>query len=207
MSSNDRQEGGSHYKRDDGGEEHWDRVHRLGLDYFQACITKYVERCWKKDGLKDLRKARHFLDKYIELKTEPTKSIVIGAIEPLMGFATSSPVLGDILFSGPKTADLEGIKRTAFVGFTYEGGTATTDMFRCTSCREFITLTIGGDPRTSHTSCPGMTYTNQDRRCEASFIDSVLATCIRCNETFEAEAGKYPKDCLNPLVVSSKPEG
>ena len=65
--ANERQVGGTHYKT--GGEEHWDRVHRLGLDYFQAQITKYVERCWKKNGVEDLKKARHFLDKYIELRS------------------------------------------------------------------------------------------------------------------------------------------
>jgi methyl coenzyme M reductase subunit C-like uncharacterized protein (methanogenesis marker protein 7) len=63
--ANDRQVGGTHYKT--GGEEHWDRVHRLGLDYFQGQITKYVERWRNKNGVEDLRKARHFLDKYIEL--------------------------------------------------------------------------------------------------------------------------------------------
>lgn len=71
--ANQRQVGGEHYKRADGGEEHWDRVARLGLDYFQACITKYVERCWKKNGLEDLKKAQHFLQKYIELHT-PTST-------------------------------------------------------------------------------------------------------------------------------------
>jgi hypothetical protein len=63
--ANDTQIGGSHYKT--AGEEHWDRVRRLGLDYFQAQITKYTERCWRKNGLQDLQKARHFLDKYIEI--------------------------------------------------------------------------------------------------------------------------------------------
>lgn len=63
--ANDRQVGGDHYKT--GGEEHWDRVNRLQLDYFQGQITKYVERWKKKNGVEDLKKARHFLDKYIEL--------------------------------------------------------------------------------------------------------------------------------------------
>lgn len=67
MAANDRQVGGVHYRRRDGGEQHWDRVHRLGLDYFQGQITKYVERWKNKNGLEDLRKAQHFLDKYIEL--------------------------------------------------------------------------------------------------------------------------------------------
>jgi hypothetical protein len=72
MSANERQVGGEHYKRTDGGEEHWDRVARLKLDYFQAQVTKYVERCWLKNGIEDLKKARHFLDKYIELKENET---------------------------------------------------------------------------------------------------------------------------------------
>ncbi len=65
MAANDIQVGGDHYKT--GGEEHWDRVARLGLDYFQGQITKYVERCWKKNGIQDLQKAQHFLTKYLEI--------------------------------------------------------------------------------------------------------------------------------------------
>jgi len=57
--------GGDHYKT--GGEEHWDRAWRLQYDPFQYIITKWVERWKKKGGLEDLRKARHALDKYIEL--------------------------------------------------------------------------------------------------------------------------------------------
>jgi hypothetical protein len=64
--ANKIQIGGKHYSTAEG-EQHWDRVHRLGLDYFQAQITKYVERCWEKGGIQDLMKARHFIDKYMEL--------------------------------------------------------------------------------------------------------------------------------------------
>ena len=65
MIANERQVGGEHYKV--GGEEHWDRVARLGLDYFQGQITKYVERWKLKGGVEDLRKAALFLQKYIEV--------------------------------------------------------------------------------------------------------------------------------------------
>lgn len=68
MGANERQVGGDHYKV--GGEEHWDRVHRLHLDYFQAQITKYVERWKLKGGITDLEKALHVLEKYIELEKE-----------------------------------------------------------------------------------------------------------------------------------------
>lgn len=68
MSANERQIGGSHYKK--GGEEHWDRQWRLyGRGYFVGCITKYVERYHEKNGIQDLEKAKHFLDKLIELET------------------------------------------------------------------------------------------------------------------------------------------
>lgn len=63
--ANDRQVGGSHYKK--GGEEHWDRAWRLNYDPFQYIITKWLERWRDKGGLQDLQKARHALDKYIEL--------------------------------------------------------------------------------------------------------------------------------------------
>lgn len=66
--ANKTQVGGSHYKR--GGEEHWDRQWRLfGRGYFVGCITKYVERYPDKGGVEDLKKARHFIDKLIELET------------------------------------------------------------------------------------------------------------------------------------------
>ena len=68
MSANDRQIGGDHYKK--GGEEHWDRQWRLyGRGYFVGCITKYVERYHEKNGIQDLEKAKHFLDKLIELES------------------------------------------------------------------------------------------------------------------------------------------
>lgn len=67
MGANDRQVGGKHYKKVDGTVEHWDIVAQHGLDYFQGQITKYVMRWKDKGGLQDLEKARHFLEKYIEL--------------------------------------------------------------------------------------------------------------------------------------------
>jgi len=66
MSANDKQIDGEHYKTTI---EHWDYVAANNLDYFQGQITKYITR-WKKkdeDGIKDLYKAQHFLEKYIEI--------------------------------------------------------------------------------------------------------------------------------------------
>lgn len=64
--ANKRQVGGSHYK--DMGIEHWDVVALNNLDYFQGQVTKYVMRWRGKNGLQDLEKAKHFLEKYIEVE-------------------------------------------------------------------------------------------------------------------------------------------
>ena len=62
-SANERQVGGGHYK---ATIQHWDFVISNGLGYLEGQITKYVTRWDKKNGLQDLYKARHFLDKLIE---------------------------------------------------------------------------------------------------------------------------------------------
>jgi len=66
MQANEHQVGGNHYKTANG-REHWDIVEEFNLDYFQGQITKYLFRWEQKGGIRDLEKARHFLDKYIEI--------------------------------------------------------------------------------------------------------------------------------------------
>ena len=66
MSANSTQVAGTHYKSEI---QHWDFVVANDLNYFEGQITKYVTRCRKKGQcVQDLKKARHFLDKYIELQ-------------------------------------------------------------------------------------------------------------------------------------------
>ena len=65
--ANDIQVGGDHYKVK-GKSQHWDIVVEHELNYFEAQITRYVMRCRrKKNMLEDLRKAGHYIAKYIEL--------------------------------------------------------------------------------------------------------------------------------------------
>ncbi len=65
--ANDRQVGGQHYNTPI---QHWDYVVANELGYFEGQITKYVTRWRSKNGLEDLEKARHFLDKLIEVETD-----------------------------------------------------------------------------------------------------------------------------------------
>jgi hypothetical protein len=64
MKANEKQVAGTHYK---STIEHWDYVVANDLDYFQGQITKYVTRWKNKNGITDLLKAQHFLEKYIEV--------------------------------------------------------------------------------------------------------------------------------------------
>lgn len=65
MSASDTQIGGSHYV--DKAIQPWDYIWANGLGYFEGCIVKYVTRYAEKGGVQDLRKARHYLDKLIEV--------------------------------------------------------------------------------------------------------------------------------------------
>lgn len=67
-SANDYQVGGEHYRKNGADIQHWDYATMKKFDMFQYQITKYVERWRDKNGIIDLEKARHFLDKYIEVE-------------------------------------------------------------------------------------------------------------------------------------------
>ena len=64
--ANDRQVGGTHYQ--DAEFQHWDFVQMHKMPYMEAQIFKYVLRWRQKDGLADLEKAQHFLEKLIEFE-------------------------------------------------------------------------------------------------------------------------------------------
>ena len=59
------QVGGDHYK--DNTIQVWDAIHDWGLGYFSGNVIKYVARHQKKNGVEDLKKARHYLDKLIAM--------------------------------------------------------------------------------------------------------------------------------------------
>ena len=63
--ANERQVGGAHYK--DKAIQPWDFIASNKLGYLEGNIIKYVSRWQEKGGIEDLRKARHYLDKLIEV--------------------------------------------------------------------------------------------------------------------------------------------
>mgnify|MGYP001432892890 FL=1 len=66
MTANEEQAGGTHYKAKTI--QPWDYIAANEIGYFEGNIIKYISRWKEKGGVDDLKKARHYLDKLIELK-------------------------------------------------------------------------------------------------------------------------------------------
>lgn len=62
---NSIQIGGEHYKKHKGYEP-WDVVNAWNLGYLDGTALKYIARWRDKNGVQDLQKAVHFLEKLIE---------------------------------------------------------------------------------------------------------------------------------------------
>lgn len=63
--ANETQIGGDHY-RTDSGVQVWDFIDQNNIPYLEGNFIKYVFRHRKKGGVKDLEKARHYLQKIME---------------------------------------------------------------------------------------------------------------------------------------------
>lgn len=66
--ANATQVAGTHYK----GRQHepWDVIADWGLGFFDGNAVRYLSRWRQKNGVEDLRKARHYIDKLIEMETK-----------------------------------------------------------------------------------------------------------------------------------------
>lgn len=65
-SANQKQVAGKHYQ---SGFQHWDMLVKFGYgpEYYVGQATKYISRWRKKNGIPDLLKGQHFVEKLIEL--------------------------------------------------------------------------------------------------------------------------------------------
>ena len=64
----DTQVGGEHYKS--LAIQPIEYIHANNIGYAEGCVIKYVTRWRSKNGIEDLRKARHFIDLLIDLETK-----------------------------------------------------------------------------------------------------------------------------------------
>jgi hypothetical protein len=61
------QVGGGHYK--DMAIQPVEYIHKNGIGFIEGSIVKYVSRWRAKNGIEDLKKARHMLDLLIEMES------------------------------------------------------------------------------------------------------------------------------------------
>jgi hypothetical protein len=60
MAVNNIQIGGTHYQKE---YQHWDLVIDTDMPYLLGCATKYVTRWQDKNGVEDLKKSIHYIEK------------------------------------------------------------------------------------------------------------------------------------------------
>lgn len=63
--ANQTQIGGDHYKKPI---QAWDYIAANSIGFFEGNAIKYLTRWKEKGGVEDLKKARHYIDKLIELQ-------------------------------------------------------------------------------------------------------------------------------------------
>ncbi|MBT9571089.1 MAG: DUF3310 domain-containing protein [Pseudomonas umsongensis] len=80
MSALDVQVSGSHYK--DLKIQPIEYIHANGIPFAEGSVIKYVSRWRSKGGVKDLEKAKHFLELLIELETKSAPAPAVKAPEP-----------------------------------------------------------------------------------------------------------------------------
>ena len=73
MEANEIQIGGDHYKKY-GDLQPWDVITAWNLGYLDGTALKYIARWRDKGGLDDIRKAIHFLEKFIEVESSKQAS-------------------------------------------------------------------------------------------------------------------------------------
>lgn len=64
--ANKVQVGGEHYQN---AIQTWDYIVSNELGYLEGNVVKYVSRYKKKNGIEDLKKAQHYLQKLIEVNS------------------------------------------------------------------------------------------------------------------------------------------
>lgn len=146
--ANATQVGGDHYRRAGDKIQHWDLAVMFGWDPFQYQVTKYVMR-WKykhsthEERLKDLQKAAHFLQKYIECAKEYDT-----ADQPIRA-----------------RADSELAKSMSNEDWQVEGYYGDlTQHYRCRHCGEMVRATDPDAATATHGTCATSSgYVNQDK--------------------------------------------
>lgn len=73
MKATEHQEGGGHYK--DLLIQPIDFIHANGIPFIEGNVIKYICRHRAKNGIQDLKKAKHYIDLLIEKEYEDSENL------------------------------------------------------------------------------------------------------------------------------------
>lgn len=138
--ANKRQVAGEHYRVNGAELQHWDIVEMFRLDYFQGQVTKYLFRWRHKNGVEDLEKAAHYLEKYIELekakelqtKIDTDVSKVTSIIKEPEQTAWELDLGAEIYYR--IGYELGQVKATGWTNYVFEGAHQEGYLFTCKEC-------------------------------------------------------------------------
>jgi hypothetical protein len=123
------------------------RLH--GRGYFVGCITKYVERYHLKNGVQDLEKAKHFLEKLIELENS---DVGRRNVDVLLEMARASLTnYQQCLEKHPHVESMgTEVKATGWVGYTFEGSDSEGFLYTCANCHGKFRTPANENPNSFH---------------------------------------------------------
>ena len=110
MSANDKQIGGKHYQQ---AIQPWDYVAANNLGYFEGNVVKYVSRWKEKNGIVDLKKAVHYLEKLIELEEKKVTYVIRASGNECDPLGTATENNSQLK---PFDSTFEDVKRTGRIG-------------------------------------------------------------------------------------------
>ena len=90
MVANNKQVGGKHYK---STMECWDYILANDLGYLEGTAIKYITRWKKKNGVEDILKAIHFLEKLVETEKQKQKAADLPSV---MQIWAGKPIEGEL---------------------------------------------------------------------------------------------------------------
>ncbi len=77
--ANEKQVGGKHYSKY-GDLQPWDVVLAWNLGYLEGTALKYIARWKDKNGVEDILKAIHFLEKLVEVEKAKQEQVDLGSV-------------------------------------------------------------------------------------------------------------------------------
>lgn len=114
--ANARQVGGKHYESE---LQHWDVIERYGIGYLEGCSSKYVTRARKKNGLQDVEKCEHYIEKLIEMNSTfgrgPRGSVPEEVVLQFIQLNKLDHLEGAICLLLLTWSDVEELKRALFL--------------------------------------------------------------------------------------------